>query len=218
MKIQLAGASPILLLLITLPVVAQNLAAPVRESFRAYRTAHEKQIVGEFVNLLSIPNHAGDTADIERNAQAISSMLQARGVTVRLLRVPGASPVVFGELRAPGATRTIGIYAHYDGQPADPAQWQHPPFSPVLRDPSGKEVDWQGQEHFDPQARLYARSASDDKAPIEATMAALDALRAANVRPTVNVKFFLGWPSRSLSRLSTYTAYRRDMLRRRLPT
>jgi acetylornithine deacetylase/succinyl-diaminopimelate desuccinylase-like protein len=72
----------------------------------------------------------------------------------------------------------------------DPAQWQHPAFSPVLLDPSGKVVDWLSQEHFDPQARLYARSTSDDKAPIEATMAALDALREAHIAPSVNLKFF----------------------------
>jgi acetylornithine deacetylase/succinyl-diaminopimelate desuccinylase-like protein len=38
--------------------------------------------------------------------------------------------------------------------------------------------------------RLYARSASDDKAPIVAMLAALDALRAAHVSPSVNLKFF----------------------------
>ena len=190
MKTRLAVLTLPVLFLCGLQVSGQNPPAPLGEQLRVYRQAHEKQILTEFVNLLSIPNHAGDTADIERNAQAVSAMLQPRGVTVRLLRVPGASPVVFGELRTPGATRTIGVYAHYDGQPTDPAQWQHPPFSPVLRDASGKVVDWQAQEHFDPQARIYARSTSDDKAPIEATMAALDALRAAHVVPSVNLKFF----------------------------
>ncbi|HKW25948.1 MAG TPA: M20/M25/M40 family metallo-hydrolase [Terriglobales bacterium] len=190
MKTNLAVVILILLFCLKLPTTAQTPSVPIRQQVRAYREAHEKQIVSEFVNLLSIPNHAGDTADIERNAQAISAMLQERGVEVRLLQVPGVSPVVFGELRTPGATRTIGIYAHYDGQPVDPAQWQHPAFSPVLLDGSGKVVDWQSQERFDTQARLYARSTSDDKAPIEATMAALDALRAAHLTPSVNLKFF----------------------------
>jgi acetylornithine deacetylase/succinyl-diaminopimelate desuccinylase-like protein len=190
MNTNLAVVSLTLLFCLELPTTAQTPSVPVRQQVRAYREAHEKQIVSEFVNLLSIPNHAGDTADIERNAQAVSAMLQKRGAQVRLLQVAGASPVVFGELRTPGATRTIGIYAHYDGQPVDPAQWQHPAFSPVLLDASGSVVDWQSQAHFDPQARLYARSTSDDKAPIEATMAALDALQAAHISPSVNLKFF----------------------------
>src|SRR5206468_6222512 len=40
------------------------------------------------------------------------------------------------------------------------------------------------------ESRLYARSASDDKSPIIAFLAALDALRASNIVPSVNVKFF----------------------------
>lgn len=188
MKSQMAVISLVALVLGSVASGAPH--ASLRDLLRAYRKAHEKQIVTEFVNLLSIPNHAGDTADIERNAQAVSAMLQARGVAVRLLRVSGASPVVFGELRAPGATRTIGVYAHYDGQPTDPAQWRNSPFNPVLLNASGQVLDWRTQEHLDPNARLYARSTSDDKAPIEATMVALDALRAAHVAPAVNLKFF----------------------------
>jgi acetylornithine deacetylase/succinyl-diaminopimelate desuccinylase-like protein len=42
----------------------------------------------------------------------------------------------------------------------------------------------------DPEARIYARSASDDKSPIVAMLAALDALRAARVPLSVNLKFF----------------------------
>ncbi|MFY9573975.1 MAG: M20/M25/M40 family metallo-hydrolase, partial [Blastocatellia bacterium] len=42
---------------------------------------------------------------------------------------------------------------------------------------------------FDPESRIYARSASDDKAPIIAMLVALDALKAANSRPAANLKF-----------------------------
>jgi acetylornithine deacetylase/succinyl-diaminopimelate desuccinylase-like protein len=41
-----------------------------------------------------------------------------------------------------------------------------------------------GLERFDPEWRLYARSASDDKAPIVAICAALDALAASSLGPT----------------------------------
>jgi acetylornithine deacetylase/succinyl-diaminopimelate desuccinylase-like protein len=41
-----------------------------------------------------------------------------------------------------------------------------------------------------PEARLFGRSASDDKAPILAMLTALDALRASNLKPSVNLKFF----------------------------
>jgi acetylornithine deacetylase/succinyl-diaminopimelate desuccinylase-like protein len=163
--------------------------ASVQQRVRAYRLAHEKEIVREFVHLLSIPNRASDVSNIERNSEFIKTMLESRGVAVRMLRVQGAPPVVLGELRTPGVGPTIGIYAHYDGQPVDPVQWLSPPFSPVLRDQKGKPVEWEAADNFDREWRIYARSASDDKAPIEATLAALDAIRASNSPLSVNVKF-----------------------------
>jgi len=123
-------------------------------------------------------------------------MMTARGITSRLLESPsGGPPAVYGELRAPGATKTVVFYAHYDGQPVDTTQWATPPWRPVLRD---KALDAAGQAiaipaaggSIQPEWRLYARSASDDKAPIVAMFAALDALRAAHVSPSVNLKFF----------------------------
>ena len=79
-------------------------------------------------------------------------MLEKRGVTPSWSRSPGSNPVVFGEIRTPGATRTLVFYAHYDGQPLDPKEWATPPFQPVLRD---KSLEKDGQR--DPAARV-ARS------------------------------------------------------------
>ena len=61
-------------------------------------------------------------------------MLEKRGVKATQVSVPGGNPVVVGQIRTPGATRTIGFYAHYDGQPLDPKEWRSPPFEPTLRD------------------------------------------------------------------------------------
>ena len=80
-----------------------------------------------------MPNLARDPESIRRNAAAVSALLEKRGVKTRLLEVPGAPPVVFGEIRTPGATRTMIFYAHYDGQPLDPKEWATPPWQPVLR-------------------------------------------------------------------------------------
>ena len=81
-----------------------------------------------------MPNLARDDANIHKNASAIVKLLEKRGVTARLLEVPGVPPVVFGEIATPGATRTLVFYAHYDGQPLDPKEWATPPWQPVLRD------------------------------------------------------------------------------------
>src|SRR4051794_10970044 len=102
---------------------------PAAMAARQYRQAHERAIVTEFADLLSIPNIATERADIRRNADAIAKLLEKRGVTSRLVEYPDANPIVFGDLRTPGAARTIVLYAHYDGQPLDPKEWATPPFS-----------------------------------------------------------------------------------------
>ncbi|HET9010448.1 MAG TPA: M20/M25/M40 family metallo-hydrolase, partial [Gemmatimonadaceae bacterium] len=169
---------------------------PFRAAIDGYRRSHEAEILREFRDLLAIPNLASDSANIRRNADAIIAMLQRRGVATRLLESPaGGPPAVYGELRTPGATRTIVLYAHYDGQPVEPAKWATPPWEPTLRDGplerGGRVVPLPTTNGTTgPEWRLYARSASDDKAPIVAMLVALDALRAAGRSPSVNLKFY----------------------------
>ncbi len=171
-------------------------AAVLRAAAHGYRTAHEGAIVREFADLLSLPNLASDRANIRRNASAIAAMLEKRGVSARLLEVEGAPPAVFGELLSPGATRTVVLYAHYDGQPVDPTQWVTPPWSPTLRDKAlfdgGVVIPMpvEASDHVAGEARLYARSTGDDKGSILAMLTALDAMRSANMKPSINIKFF----------------------------
>ena len=198
----LAARVPAILLLLTWILIppacggeAQTSAANLADQVRAYRVAHEKTILAEFSSLLAIPNHASDVAHIRENASAIVRLLALRHIKATLLESDGASPVVFGELAASGATTTVTFYAHYDGQPVDAKAWSTDPFLPTLRtnslDQGGQRVDPAGVSGpFDPNWRLYARSASDDKAPIIGFLTALDALRATGVAPSVNLKFF----------------------------
>ncbi|MBX9927859.1 MAG: M20/M25/M40 family metallo-hydrolase, partial [Gemmatimonadaceae bacterium] len=169
-------------------------AATVRREVRAYREAREPQIVREFADLLAIPNVASDAPNIRRNAEHIKVMLERRGLAAQILENGVHPPAVFAELRTPGATRTVVFYAHYDGQPVTPAEWTTPPWQVTLRDKAlfagGKPMVIPTSGRIDPEARLYARGASDDKAPIVAMLTALDALRAAGRAPSVNLKFF----------------------------
>ncbi len=169
-------------------------SSPAAEAARQWRQQHERAIVDEFMALLAIPNVSRDTANIQRNADAIRDALIKRGVAARLVSVPGANPVVFGEIRTPGATRTIGFYAHYDGQPLDPKEWTTPPFTPTLRNGAigagGTVIPLPAAgTPFLPESRIYARGAADDKAPIIAQLAALDAIRAAGLAHRSNIKF-----------------------------
>jgi acetylornithine deacetylase/succinyl-diaminopimelate desuccinylase-like protein len=200
---------------------AQSLAgAEARRAARAYREANEAAILKEFVDLLSLPNVASDLPNIRRNADALMVMLRRRGAEARLLEVENTPPAVYGELRVPGATRTIVLYAHYDGQPVDPRQWTgSAPFAPVLRDKAlfegGRTIPFPaGQARVDGEARVYARSASDDKGSIVAMLTALDALKSRGARPSVNLKFFFeGEEEAGSSHLKAILERNRDLLR-----
>lgn len=180
------------ILLLAAPILAQR--PPAADAARKYREANEPKIIREYVELLSIPNVASDRANIRRNAEHIAKMYAARGVSTELIEIEGANPAVYGELLVPGATRTLLFYAHYDGQPVVPERWaDSPPFTPVLRtapvEAGGKLLPLD-QPKYDPEWRLFARSATDDKVPVMALAAALDALRAAGIQPKANLKFF----------------------------
>ncbi len=170
---------------------AKRVTAVVRE----YRVAHEPQIMGEFVDLLSIPDVASDAPNIERNAVQIETMLKSRGFQVQELpTAEGRGPVVFGELDSPGAKHTILFYAHYDGQPVEPTGWTDTkPFVPALRtdsiDAGGKLIPFPDKaDSYKDDWRIYARASADDKAPIIGILTAVDALHANNIPMAVNLK------------------------------
>jgi acetylornithine deacetylase/succinyl-diaminopimelate desuccinylase-like protein len=162
---------------------------------RAWRLDHEKQILLELFDFLSIPNVAANKGDIERNAQALTRMFEHRRFLPERIATSG-SPVVLAERRAPNLRRTITFYFHYDGQPVDPTEWIYePPFSPVIvveHEPAGRTLTlktWQGP--IDPEWRIYGRSASDDKSPIIALLAAVDALEDSNIPLTSNIRVIM---------------------------
>jgi acetylornithine deacetylase/succinyl-diaminopimelate desuccinylase-like protein len=187
---------------------------------RTHVAKHEKAIVRELRDLLALPNVATNLSDIKRNARALTDMLERRGIAARILETPGAPVSVYGELKTPGATTTMLFYAHFDGQPVEPLEaWATPPFKPVLRDGRLEDkapiVAWdQATYPLADDARIYARSASDDKAPIIAMLAAIDALHTAGLEHSVNLKFFLeGEEEAGSPNLARTLAANRDLLK-----
>ena len=181
------------------PCLAQKRAtippAQVAEQVRNYRLNNEDRIIRELDEFLAIPNVASDTENIQKNAAHLVEMLEARGIETHLLPISGRGPVVFGKLNAPDAKRTVIFYAHYDGQPVDPAAWTDgKPFEAVLRsdaiEAGGKRIPLPDKHPgaYNDNWRIYARSSSDDKSPIVALLAAIDALHAQRIPLGVNLK------------------------------
>src|SRR5208283_4197201 len=171
-RLRLPGFAAYLLSLVT-AVAAQT----PPEAARAYTAAHRTELVQQFGGLLSVPNVAADPANLKRNADLLLAELRKRGIDSQLLSLPGAPSVVFGQIDVPGAEHTIVFYAHYDGQPVTPSEWDGgSPFTPIVREVNGEQ-------------RIYARSAGDDKAAIFAQLTALDALKAAGIPLRANLRF-----------------------------
>lgn len=188
-----------LILLIQLTSLGFSVVAQGNADFaRRFREANEHRLLNEYFQLLSIPNLASDTTNIRRNADLLVERMRKAGLNPRLLEATDKKvpPVVYGEYMTPGVTKTIIFYAHYDGQPTEAADWTgSKPWEPVLRSASlekgGKNIPFpKAGEKIDPEWRIYARSASDDKAGVFAILTALEALKSKGIKPTVNIKFF----------------------------
>jgi acetylornithine deacetylase/succinyl-diaminopimelate desuccinylase-like protein len=157
---------------------------------------HAKASLESFRTFLQIPNDAHYPEDIEKNLRWIEKEFEERGFSTLRLET-ATQPVLLAERKHQKASKTVLFYLHIDGQPVHPDLWeQESPWQPVLKEHTEEnqwqELPWQKLEGtIDPEWRIFARSASDDKGPAVALLAALDAAAEAGVQPAYNLKIFL---------------------------
>ena len=168
-------------------------------TIRKYTDENVANIISGFTKFLAIPNVAADPGGQQKNAQYIMELMNKKEIEkVQLLNATtsGAPPAVYGEVNIPGATKTIIFYAHYDGQPVNPTQWakELEPFQPKLFtgaiDKGGTNIPFPSDGKYDDEWRIYARSASDDKAGVYAILTAYDMMKKSGLQPGCNIKFF----------------------------
>lgn len=165
-----------------------------RDAARTFRHEQGWKVLSEFADLLRLANVTGDVGDLRRNAEELKRRFERRGAVMEVVELEGASPVVVGELRTADPTATVGVYVHYDGQPVDPPLWTFDPFSAVLTTgplhEGGTVIDYPvAGAVIDPEWRIYARGASDDKTPFAAITAALDALNLSGGERRIDLLF-----------------------------
>ena len=193
---QLGTIAPLLILCSTLVSAADQNGEVTRDAVRQYRSQHELEIVRELADLVTLANTATNLEDMEVNAEHLTGLLESRKFNVRLLRVEGGPPAIYGERPSEDAELTVVFYAHYDGQAVVPELWSSDPFEVVVRtdrlEAGGQVVAFdQLRAPINPEWRLYGRSTSDDKLSIVALLAALDALDAVGIEPSINIKLLL---------------------------
>jgi acetylornithine deacetylase/succinyl-diaminopimelate desuccinylase-like protein len=178
------------------PLLALAVAAAVPADADFERIAQAN--LPEYLELLAIPNVASEPADIRRNAAFLQAALERRGFVVQALDNPAQRPLVFAELRSarPDA-KTLLLYIHFDGQPVVPEEWAQPdPFVPVVKRRVGDTWEIVPTERLlqsplDPELRVFARAASDDKGPIAMLFNAIDLLRERGETPAQHIKLLL---------------------------
>lgn len=143
-------------------------------------------------SILSIPNDAHFPEHVAQNVAYMQAAFEGRGFSVQTLET-GGPPLLLAERAVDSASKTVLIYLQIDGQPVDPTKWQQPdPYVPVLKVNTGDGWvirDWDQLDNgYDPDWRVFARSASDAKGPAAMLLTALDIQAAEGLLQTHNVK------------------------------
>ncbi len=101
----------------------------------------------KFISIQSVSTDSKRFPEILKAAEFLETKLKKLGFSVKFYQKPKTPPLVVATRIISTQTKTIGIYAHYDVQPEDPAdEWESPPFLLTKR---GK--------------KLYGRGVADDK-------------------------------------------------------
>ena len=144
--------------------------------------------------LLAIPNDAHYEDHLWRNIDFMAKAFRERGFETRELPTAGP-PMLLAQTTLPKAKRNVLLYLQIDGQPTDVSHWAQPdPHQAVLKERGGdgdgwREIPWSHlQNAFNPDWRVFARSAADAKGPAAMFLSALDVMKIARLEPTFNIK------------------------------
>ncbi|MDA4118153.1 MAG: M20/M25/M40 family metallo-hydrolase [Thaumarchaeota archaeon] len=161
---------------------------------------HENQgsFVKDIVLLASQPSVSARKEGIEECADLVRLMVEEIGGNPKMVKLPGAAPIVYGEVRSSKSNKTVLFYNHYDVQPEDPLElWASPPFKPEVRD-----------------GRLYGRGVSDDKGELVSRLKLIESYVKVNGEPPCNVKFcFEGEEETGSAHLEEYVSKDPDLFK-----
>ena len=133
----------------------------------------------ELIQMVRIPSISFEGYDVKylEEAARMTQHFLSEGTglrKVKLLRMKGSPPYIYGETRIRSGLPTVLLYAHYDVQPTMGEHlWTGSPFVPEER-----------------KGRLYGRGVTDDKAGIMVHVASLRALQTTGDLP-VNIKVLI---------------------------
>jgi acetylornithine deacetylase/succinyl-diaminopimelate desuccinylase-like protein len=144
-----------------------------RDRFAAHIEASRDRYYDELCALLRQPSIAAQGLGLEETAAIVVQRLERLGAEVRVLRLTGAAPVVFGSIGS--GARTLLVYDHYDVQPPEPLdRWLSPAFEPTQRD-----------------GKLYARGVADNKGNLMLRLQAIETWLATEGELPITINFLV---------------------------
>ncbi|PVG01554.1 putative cytosolic nonspecific dipeptidase [Serendipita vermifera] len=168
------------------------MAAPPQ--FAKYVDDNANKFIDRLAKAVAIPSVSGDASYREHvfaMSQFLKTELESLGVKVTLVDLGrqmldgqdiALPPAILGEIGNDPKKKTVGLYAHYDVQPALITDgWDTEPFKLTIDDKTG---------------RLIGRGSSDDKGPLLGWINVLEAHVKQGIELPVNLKFCFEGTSR----------------------
>ena len=145
----------------------------VSGAFSEYVESHLDSFAGDIIRLAAQRSVSARKEGVEECSILVEKMLKEIGASTRVLKLEGAPPLVYGEVKSKKGGKTILFYNHYDVQPEEPLElWKSPPFKPEVRD-----------------GVIYGRGVSDDKGELVSRLKIVEAFLKADGDLPCNVKF-----------------------------
>ena len=183
---------PILLSFLSIGILSAQM--PDNQEF----TKHAKASFPQFKELLSLANDAHFPNDIEVNVKWSEQHFQKRGFKTTRLNTPTV-PLLLAEKKCNNKNaKTVLIYLQVDGQPVDPNHWfQENPYEATLKELSTEngweKIDWEklNQKEINRDWRIFARSTSDAKGPVNMFLTAVDMMLEKNKMSNFHIKVII---------------------------
>jgi amidohydrolase len=119
-----------------------------------------KKLLSDFISIQSVSTDPTRYDQILKAVDFLTKEIKTLGFEVNIYQEENCSPLVVAKKFVSSNSKTIGIYAHYDVQPEDPAGlWENPPFKLTFKN-----------------GKLYGRGVADDKGHIIQTLVAINQL------------------------------------------
>ncbi len=152
-------------------------AAAAAERYPSIRKAAEagrEAAIKRIQDWIALPSIAAENRNMKEGVEYMANLAREAGFDAATIVPTDGHPGVFATMDN-GAERTLALYFMYDVKQFDPAEWSSPPLEARIVDKPGFG------------RAIVGRGAVNQKGPEATVLAALHAMRAAKVKPPVNL-------------------------------